>query len=185
MSRRPRSGFTIVEVLVSTGVLSLLLLLAAQVSRASLSSTHRTVAIDVLDARVERTFGELRPLLRSASLATLMAVDSKVGGPAQPLVDGVIYDNLEFRDVVGWANGAALLEPPLTDPPYRLWFVAGVAGRGAIWFDDGRSAWPLMDGIDGVSIAKTGKRLAVDLAFHRPDARGDVSSQLVAPIVIP
>jgi hypothetical protein len=54
-----------------------------------------------------------------------------------------------------------------------------------LWFDDGRSAWPLIDGINGVAIAKTGKRLAVDLAVHRSDARGDVSSQLVAPIVIP
>lgn len=183
---RRRAGFTLMEVLVSTLLLSFLILMAGVVTRGAMGSTARTVVLDATDARLQRTLHRVRQRLTAASLSTLEAVPDGAALPA-PMADDVVYDNVDFRQVVGYAQGAPLYRPDPADAPMRLWFEADPAGgpTGTLWFDDGEQQVALMRGVEDVEVIKTGKRLAVAVRFARPDAKKVSISNLAVALVVP
>lgn len=181
-----RGGFTLIEVLISTVLLSFLILLAGTVTRGSMSSTARSVALDTANGRTQRALDRARAHLASASLATLEA--ALPGDPALlPMADDVACDNIAFRQVVGFAAGAPLLDPDPAELPMRLWLQAdsGSGSGGTLWFDDGTQAAPIAGEVVSLDITKSGRRLAIVIGFARPDAKQFATTGLSVALVVP
>jgi hypothetical protein len=180
-----RRGFTILETASSAALLSILVLAAFGASQMAMRATSRVASLDAADARSADTLTRLRRLLMPASLSTLEAVPSSPPGAAvEPMQDGVVYDNLQFRVVAGFTNGARVYVPALGAAPWRLWFQAG-AGSGALYLDDGSSTTALLEGVRGASFTLTGRSLSITLQTDRTGARGQSTCELRLAILIP
>jgi len=179
-----RGGFTLIEVLISTALLSFLMLLAGVVTRGSMTTTGQGIALDSADGRVQRALERARRQLASASLATLQA--EPLDDPTlQPMTDAVAYDNVAFRQVTGFAGGEPLLEPDLAAAPMRLWFEPAGAGGGTVWLDDGAGAVALVRAVDALRITKAGRRLDLAIDFARPAAVASSTMRLAVALVVP
>lgn len=176
-------GFTMLEVLIASVLLSFLILLAGVVTRGSMAATGRSVGLDVTDGRIQRALDHVRRRLNSASLATLEA--AVPGDPTLlPMVDDFVYDNVAFRQVVGFAGGAPVLDPDPAVAPMRVWFEAGV-GAGIVWFDTGGGATAIARGVSDLRITRTGKHLDLEIDFPRADADQQATLRMAVALVVP
>src|SRR6185436_1505923 len=111
-----QAGFTVVEVCISAVFLSAILAIGVSVSRNALMSADRTVMADVVATRLDAALDRIRGQFVAASRGTLQAIP--IGKfVAEPMQDGVVYDNVQFRRVAGVSVGAPLYAPPLAKPP--------------------------------------------------------------------
>jgi len=100
MQRRQQSGFTLLEVVIAAGILSIALAGAAMVSRTG-NEAHETGAATQALERVAH--GALE---RVASELARTSADSLEPDP----VEGLAYSDLEFQAVLGQADGVPVLD---------------------------------------------------------------------------
>ena len=180
-----RGGFTLLETASSAALLSVLVLAAFGASQIAMRATSRVATVDAADARTGDALTRLRRLLMPASLSTLEGIPgSPPGALAEPMQDGIAYDNLQFRAVAGFQNGARVYVPAIGTPAWKVWFQAG-NGSGALLFDDGRSTTSLLENVRGATFTLTGRNLSIAVQTDRPDARGQASCELRLAILIP
>ena len=111
-SLRSRRGFTLLEASISSAILAVTLFTALTVTHAATRASNRSVVAASHDAAATRRLDLLRRVLARAGATTLTAVPQKsiYGGSleAEPMLDGVVYDNLRFREPVGFQAGESL-----------------------------------------------------------------------------
>ncbi len=179
-----QSGFTLVESLISTAMLSVILISGVVVTRSAMLSSERSLNEDGARAGLDRLQQRAQQYLRSASRATLLAVPTG-GTKAVAMVDGVTYNNIEFRRVVGFAKGAVVYQPPVTKPPYRIYFQAELPnGSGSIYLDDGVQTVPLVRSITAASFTKSAKRITLDFSGHPESGCAKATARTTEEIVL-
>jgi hypothetical protein len=163
MKRRSIRGSTLLEAVSSAGMLSMLVFAAFAASRTALRATDTVVGAEATAGRTDHTLGKLRQLFLSASVASLAATPAGgvVPEPMQPDVD---YDNVEFRIVTGWANGAPTLVPPAGEAPWKVRVEVAQDGRRSLVHEDGKSTTRLLDDVGAVTFRLDGICLHLSLS---------------------
>ncbi len=171
-----QGGFTFVEVCISAVFLSGILALGVSVSRNALKSADRTVMADVVATRLDAALDRIRGQFVAASRSTLQAIP--VGGfVPEPMQDGVVYDNVQFRRVAGVSVGAPFYAPALGLPPLR--FFCGVDhNQSALLFDNGAMAAVLIPEGATATFTKQGDQIVV--ALNSPATKSHPAAALAA-----
>lgn len=181
---RREDGFSAVELCVASALLAFVMSIGVVTAQAALRSSNRIVRTDSVAGRIDVALERFQQALRPASLASLEAIPPGGTTPA-PLVDGVVYDNLSFRRVVGFAAGAPILSPSPGAPPLRFLEVAGANGATAFAYDDGAHSTSLVVGGISVQFVKSGKQitftLGVAAAADHPALSATGAVRLLSP----
>src|SRR5262249_32368574 len=120
------------------------------------------VAADGAAARLDAALDRIRGQFIAASRGTLQAIPQGMLIP-EPMVDGVVYDNIQFRRVIGVSVGAPLYAPPIGRPPLR--FFCGVDhSQSALLFDNGPMAAVLLPRGPTATFTKPGDQIVVSLS---------------------
>lgn len=183
--RRRIAGFTLVETLSSAAILTFLVFAALGASQAAMRATTSVASMDAADARVANSLTRMRRLLLSASLSTLEAIPIGPDGVAPELMQpGVVYDNMNFRVVTGYASGAPVYLPALGADPWRLWLRGGGNGPGALVLDDSATSTVLLEDVRAATFTLQGKQLSITLRNGRPDAGGESTCELRLTLLV-
>jgi hypothetical protein len=188
--RNPRArqaGFTVIELAISSAILAGALFTALSISQAASRASNRSVLAATRDAALTRRLDCVRRLATRVGSSTLMAVptaDSSQGNPSpvlEPMVDGVVYDNLCFREPVGFFEGQATYEPPLGEEPRRIELVRDErTGAGSLVLVDGDRSLDLAGDVSAVTFEKNGGELTITLTgSDGPDGGGERSSRQI------
>ena len=157
------------EASISSAILAVTLFTALTVTHAATRASNRSVVAASQDAETTRRLDLLRRVLARAGASTLTAVPAKsvYGGnvAAEPMLDGVVYDNLRFREPIGFQEGASLYDPPLGDEPRRLELVRAEAGAGDFVFVDGERETVLATDVTAVTFHRSGDAIEVELRY--------------------
>ena len=171
-----QAGFTFVEVCLSAVLLSMILAVGVNVSRFALASADRTVSADVTAARLDAALDRIRGQFVAASRATLQAIPTGKTVP-EPMQDGVVYDNVQFRRVTGVSIGAPLYAPPIGKAPLRF-FQGSDHNQSALLFDNGAMAAVLVPGGATATFTKSGDQIVV--ALSSPATKSHPAAALAA-----
>lgn len=171
---RNRRGMTLLEVSISTTVLSVLVFAAATVARVAMVATGAVVSDDAADGKERRTEDRLDELLLSASVATLQGIPATQGQVAETMLDGVDYRDLRFRRVVGFLNGALTYEPPLGTSALRLYRAVDRVGAGSLVLEDGGATTTLLADVSSVTFRRSGTKLTATVVHGHGDLETDV-----------
>lgn len=174
MERIPRNrrGLSLLEISISTSILSLLVFAAASSSRVALLATSDVNARDAEAGSERRTSVQLRELLLSASQAELEGVPAGQAVLAEPMQDDVDYQELRFRRVVGFVDGALTYEPPMGAAASRLFRAADPEGDGALVLETANRSAVLLADVRSVNFRRAGAKLTVTITYghHGEDA---------------
>jgi hypothetical protein len=133
----------------------------------------------------------LRRLATRAAATTLCAVPGSTsdqdGSPEsvpEPMLDGVAYDNLSYREPIGYSGGATTYAPPIGDPPRRIELVRdGSGAAGSLILADGERQFVLADHVIAVSFTRAGNELSIELAFAPSHgAGGTIVDRISVPL---
>lgn len=182
--RRNVGGFTLLESVMSTAILSVLVLAAFGASEAAMRAMSRVASVEAADDRVANSLTRLRRLLMPASLSALEAIPPIAMAAPEPMQDSFVYDNVQFRIVTGFANGARVYVPPFGTSAWRIWYQAGGGGSGSLMLDDGKSVTSLLDGVRGATFVLRGRHLTITLQTVRPDTGGTSTSELRLALLV-
>ena len=127
-TRAAQAGFSSVELMISTAVFVPLLLVALNATRTSMVAADSFTDASERNARGERVGANLFDQLRSAAQDTIQAVPPGEQMLPEPLVEGAIYDNLEYRLAAGWEAGERAYTPDVDLPPMQLQLEPAVFG---------------------------------------------------------
>jgi hypothetical protein len=143
-------------------LLSFLLILGITMAKSALASANRTVEVDTAAARLDAALDRMRAQFVATSRATLQAIPT--GGTApEDMLDGVVYDNIRFRRIVGVSLGAPLFFPTTDLPPLR--FYVGTANlTAALLFDGGDGTTVLVPDGGTASFTRSGDQIVVSLS---------------------
>lgn len=164
-ARRGQRGLSVLELAVSTTILSALVMAASTASQTALTATADVVALDASGGSTRHTLDRLELLLVSASLGTLEGVPAAQGVTPEPLQEGVDYRDLRFRRVIGFSGGAPAFEPPLTAAAVVIQQAADGRGSGALQLVAGGRTATLQESVRSVTFRRDGSRLRVTLEF--------------------
>jgi hypothetical protein len=157
-----QAGFTLVEVCISAVFLSLILVLGVSISRTALASADKSVAADITASRLDEALDRIRAQVVAASRGTLQAIPTGKLVP-EVMQDGVVYDNVQFRRVVGVSIGAPLYAPAVGQPPLRF-FCGTDHAQSALLFDNGAMAAVLIPDGATATFTKSGDQIIVSLS---------------------
>ena len=188
-TRRSRRGFTLLEVAISCTILAGALLTALTISQAATRASNRAVVAAAREAAAMRVLERLRRIVTRAAASTLRAVPAAnygQGGGAdllpEPLIDGVDYDNLSYREPVGFMDGETVYEPPIDEDPRHIELVLDPdTGVGELVLTDAGRALALADGVTGVAFSRDGDELTIEVttaAEPEDDARGPLTHRI-------
>jgi len=184
--RRAAAGFTLLEATISSALLAIAILTALVISQAATKASNRAVLAAAREAEVVRHLDALRRLVGRVALSTLRAVPaadpSQTGGSppaAEPMLDGIAYDNLSFREPVGFVDGDTLYDPPLADSPRRIALVRE-DGRaaGSLLVTDDAHEFELARDVGAVSFVRRGNQLEVTLTLAHESDGGESTRQI-------
>lgn len=161
-TRKDRAGFTLLEVLISSVILSFLLIVGISMSRSALASADQSVAIDSSATRLDAALDRMRAQFVATSKSTLQAIPTGKTAP-EDMVDGVVYDNIRFRRVTGISLGAPLYFPPTTAPPLRF-YMGTYDSSPALLFDSGASSTVLIPDGATATFTRNGDQVVVALS---------------------
>lgn len=182
--RRP-SGFTLPEVLVSAVLLATVILGGLLASRTALVATETSAREGDVDVRAARATDRILGLIASAGQSTLMAVPPGGGQPPGPLVDGVVYNNLFFRQAADFDGTSVRYEPdPATAPPL---IVARIPDpndpdQGEVVVNVGGANRVLSRNVAALDFVKQGRSITVTIDFrigHRGGTSDSVRTRTV------
>jgi prepilin-type N-terminal cleavage/methylation domain-containing protein len=168
-----RRGMTLLELSISTVVLAFLVFTAATVAKVALDATGEVVVADADAGKERRTDDRLEELLLSASLATLQGVPNQ-GQVAEFMQEDVVYQDLRFRRVVGFVDGARVYEPALTESAARLYRSTTRSGTGSLVLEDGGTTTTLLEDVTALSVRLDGTKLTVSIDHGHHESVTDV-----------
>jgi hypothetical protein len=162
LRRAGNAGFTLMEVCISSILLSFLLILGVSMAKAALASANRTVEVDTSAARLDAALDRMRAQFVATSRATLQAIPTGKIAP-EDMLDGVAYDNIRFRRIVGVSLGAPLFFPTTDLPPLR--FYVGIDHlTSALMFDGGDGSTVLVPDGATATFTRSGDQIVVALS---------------------
>ncbi len=164
-NRRRRRGMSLLEISISTSILSMLVFAAASSSRFALTATADVSERDAAAGAERRTAVQLRELLLSASQAELEGIPAGQAVLAEPMQDDVDYQELRFRRVVGFVAGALAFEPPLGTAAFRLRRAVDAEGSGALVYDAAAQSVALLSDVRSVVFRRTGSKLTATITY--------------------
>jgi prepilin-type N-terminal cleavage/methylation domain-containing protein len=180
----PRSrGFTLLEVLVSTAVLSVVALAAVTTTRAATTATGTVVKIDGADGATDDAFDLLRSRFVSASLGTLKGIPVS-GKVYETMLPNTVYADVQFRAVTGLSKGARVFTPPMNLAAWHLYRTVDAKGRGSLMFDAGSGGVPLLGDVRSLTFQLTGKRLVMTVVVGRPDKTGSATHEVDFTLIV-
>ena len=182
---RQIGGFTLLEVVISTGILSMLMLAAATSSQITMTAANSVTKVESSTGNASHFAERLRSYLVPASRSRLEAVPAGVNKVAETMLSGVSYDNIRFRTVTGFRNGAVVLTPAVGTNPWRIYRSVDARGTGSLWHDNGTRQTKLLDDVASASFTLTGKHLYVSLVSSCPDAAGDTTTTFEIALLVP
>jgi prepilin-type N-terminal cleavage/methylation domain-containing protein len=183
-SMKKRGGFTLIESLMSTAIMSVLVLAAFVASESAMRATSRVASVEAADERVANSLTRLRRLLMPASLSALEAIPPIALAAPEPMQDSFVYDNVQFRIVTGFANGARVYVPPFGTNAWRIWYQPGNGGNGSLMLDDGKSITSLLEHVRGATFVLRGRHLTITLLTAKPDAQGTATCELRLALLV-
>lgn len=182
-TRIDRAGFTLLEVLISAVILSFLLIVGISMSRTALASADQSVAIDSSATRLDAALDRMRAQFVATSRATLQAIPT--GGTApEAMVDGVVYDNIQFRRVTGISMGAPLYFPPAAAPPMRL-YMGTYNSSPALLFDSSASSTVLVPDGATATFTKNGDQVVVALSCPKTKTHAAAALATAFRLLVP
>ncbi len=164
MDRRLR-GMSLLEISISTSILSLLVFAAASSSRMALLATTDISERDAEAGAERRTAVQLRELLLSASQAELEGIPVGQAVMAEPMQDDVDYQELRFRRVVGFVNGALGYEPPIGAAAFKLRRTVDAVGNGSLVLDHANQSASLLADVRSVIFRRAGAKLTATITY--------------------
>ncbi len=163
-------GHTLLEITVSTVILSLLILAAATASKIAIVATADVALTDHSAGEERRTLDTIGQQLLSASRATLQGTPSVQGVTAENLQAGVSYQDLRFRKVIGFRNGAVTYEPATGQTAAQLARTVDRLGRGSLVLINHGATTTLLDDVRSVAFQLAGAKLTVTLVLGNATA---------------
>jgi hypothetical protein len=143
-------GLSMVEVSVSVGILSGIVLIAGAVLRTSSSMAASTVDTGVAAARVRRALDPVADMIREGSLATMQAPGNV------PFGDGETHDSLRLRKPTGFSGGVQLA------PQVTIRLVRPVGSPvGDVVVDDGTRQVVLVRRLSDFRISRAGSTFTI------------------------
>lgn len=161
-TRRGSAGFTLLEVLISSVILSFLLIIGISMSRTALASADQSVAIDSSATKLDAALDRMRAQFVATGRSTLQSIPTGKVAP-EAMVDGAIYDNIQFRRVTGISMGAPLYFPPVAAPPMRF-YMGTYNSSPALLFDSGAGSTVLIPDGATATFVKNGDQVVVTLS---------------------
>jgi hypothetical protein len=183
--KRRIAGFTMIETLTSSAVLSIVVFAAVGASHSAMRATSEVVTADSTCGRVQSSLDRLRTLLLAASNSTLQAIPASYGKVAEPMQDGVTYSDLSFRTGAGLVDGAIAYVPATDLAPYHLYFEGDQRKGGSLMLDTGRSQTALIDDVQAVTFQRNGKELKVTFTAGTPGCTDTTQVQLGVVLLVP
>ena len=182
---RTLGGFTLMEVTLSTAILSMLVLAGATASKVALTATGDVVRLDAAGGRSSHTLEKMRRLLLSASVGSLQGTPAGVNKVPEPMQPATDYDNVQFRIVTGFANNAPVYQPALGTAPWKLYRSVDGRNRGALWLDDGHTTTKLLDDVESAKFQLAGRHLDATLVTTSSDCAGTATVELQLNLLVP
>jgi len=160
---RRRHGFTLIELLVSAVVLALLLLGGVVAARSSTGLAQDSLRTSEAERRARAAHDLVRRYLAEAGRSTLESIPAG-GGPPQPMLDGVVYDQVIFRRTVSSGPAGPVYDPAPPALPIALALQPhGPAGEGDLVRLEAGAVIPLCGGIESLSFVRTGSRITATI----------------------
>jgi hypothetical protein len=172
-SRSRIHGFTLLEAAISSALLGVALLTGVLVSRSAMDATARSIGEGSTETRILRGLENVTDRLAAAGASTLEAVPTSTDGAdrsAEPMLDGLAYDNVWFRCPVTWVDGVRIYEPDVLLEPYRIELAPGEKGRcGSLVLYAGEDAVELCTNVTAATFVRDGDLVAVAVALLDAD----------------
>lgn len=166
-------GFTLLEAAISSALLAVALLTGVLVSRTAMSATARSVDQGSTETRILRGLENVTDRLAAAGASTLEAVPTATDGAdrsAEPMLDGIAYDNVRFRWPVTYVDGARVYEPDLALDPFRIELAPGEKGRcGSLVLYAGEDAVELCSNVTAATFVRDGDLVTATVALLDAD----------------
>ena len=178
------SGFTLLEVTISAGVMSMIILMGVTVSKSTLDSTNSSMARSEAAQVTARTFDRFTLSLASVGESTLSAIPTGAGSIPEPMLDGVTYQNMAFRIAAGYSNGV-VYSPAEPNPPCQLWFSAYSEepdSSGDLMYFDGTRVQTLKTDVQGVSFTLNGNIISMSMTAQ--NVHGEAAGVIQRSIVV-
>jgi prepilin-type N-terminal cleavage/methylation domain-containing protein len=167
--RRRQAGFSIPELAVALAMVSVLLAAGISASHGAITATSSIVSRDTVDSGIARSMHKIEELLVSASEDSLEGVPNGAGGGygvPEPMQDGVDYSDVRFRSIVGFAAGAVVTDPPAGSAPRRFWRSTTGTTAGTLWFDNGKGALELLNGVTLLTFQRHGREIFLHMSVR-------------------
>lgn len=164
MNRRLQRGTSLIEVSISTAILSFLVFAAASASRVAITTTAEVNVRDATTGGERRNATRFTGQLISASLSSLQGIPAKQGVVPEPMLENVDYQELQFRRVVGFEKGAITYEPALGTPAARLYrAVDAKTGYGTLVLENRGQSSTLLADVRGVNFRRVDSTLTIEV----------------------
>jgi type II secretory pathway pseudopilin PulG len=158
MKRSP--AFTLVELLIASAVLLAVLLSGVTVSRSAMTVAGDSVRTGAAEHRAQRAQELIQQYLLPAGRSTLEATPA--GGAAEPMQDGVSYDNVSFRQAVAATREGVTYDPDPSAPPDALAFQPRFGGsEGDLILTTESGSHPICGGVRTVEFIRSGSAITV------------------------
>jgi len=168
MSRRLQRGTSLLEVSISTAILSFLVFAAASASRVAITTADDVTVRDAATGGERRSAARFEGQLISASLSSLQGIPANQGVVAEPLLENVDYAELQFRRVVGYEKGAIVYEPALGTAAARLYReVDPKSGEGSLVLENRGQTVTLLSGVQSVIFRLVDSTLTIEVTTGR------------------
>jgi len=155
-------------VAISSVILAGVLLSGLVASRYALVSTRTSAEESNVETNSAKAADRILDMLASAGQSTLLAVPPKGQLPG-PVVDGVVYDNLQFRQAVGFDATGVVYDPdPAVAPPlgFRLVPDPRTPGRGNVVVNVDGQDRVLVRNVAGFRLVKQGRSITLTLDYR-------------------
>ena len=168
------AGFSIPEVALASVIFAIALGAASAVSQSSLQTARASVLRTEEDSRASNLVDRLEEVLSNVGRSTLEARPSEDYSVPEPLVDGVAYENLEFRRVLCAWSEVPTYSPASHLPPYRLYVQrdgdpSGSEPVGALVLEGESGAVRLLSDVLRLEVTRTGNVLSLTVLRREKD----------------
>jgi len=164
-----RAGFSLLEVSISSSLLAVAVLTALSISQAATRASTRAVVSSTREAAISRRLESVRRVVTRIAASTLRAVpssssDGSINPVAEPMLDGIVYDNLSYREPVGFLAGETTYLPPVDQDPRSIGLVHDESsGLATLVLVDGDNSFELVDDLSDVAFTRVGDELTIVL----------------------
>jgi hypothetical protein len=168
MDRRLQRGTSLLEVSISTALLSFLVFAAASASRIAITTADDVTVRDATTGGARRNAARFEGQLISVSLSSLQGIPANQGVAVEPMLENVDYQELQFRRVTGFEQGAIVYEPALGTAAARLYrAVDPKTGIGTLALENRGLTSTLLEGVRSVNFRRVDSTLTITVTTGR------------------